>query len=54
MDAKKPKQSRQGRAGMSVSLAPLTADQAVRGMFKISKADVKKILASRPGKGKTK
>jgi hypothetical protein len=35
-----------------VSAAPLTADQLVRGIFKISKADVTRIVASRPGKKK--
>jgi hypothetical protein len=41
-----------GRRGLSVSAAPLTADQLVRGIFKISPADVKRIVASRPGRKK--
>jgi hypothetical protein len=43
---------RSGRRGDPVSLHPLSAEQAVRGMFQISKDDVKRILASKPGKGK--
>jgi len=41
-----------GRSGLKVSAAPLTADQLVRGIFKISKQDVKRIVASRPGRKK--
>jgi hypothetical protein len=41
-----------GRGGNNVSLYPLTADQAVRGMFQIAPEDVKRILAKRPGKKK--
>jgi hypothetical protein len=48
MARKKPS----GRRGDPVSLYPLTADQAIRGIFRISKQDVKRILAQRPGKKK--
>jgi hypothetical protein len=43
---------RSGRRGDPVSLYPLTAEQAVRGMFQIKPEDVKRILASKPGRGK--
>ncbi len=36
--------------GNPVSLYPLTPEQAIRGMFQISKEDVARIVASRPGK----
>ena len=35
-----------------MSLAPLTMDQAVDAIFQIKPADVRKILASKPGKKK--
>jgi hypothetical protein len=41
-----------GRAGLKVSAHPLTPDQLVRGIFQISKEDVKRIVSSRPGKKK--
>jgi hypothetical protein len=43
-----------GRGGNNVSLAPLTPDQAISGMFKIKPADVKRIVASKPGNGRKK
>jgi hypothetical protein len=52
MANKSVKPKHPGRAGMQVSAAPLTADELVRGIFQISKADVKRILASRPGRKK--
>jgi len=45
-----PKKPHPGRKGEPVSLHPLTPEQAISGMFKISKADVKRIVASKPGK----
>jgi hypothetical protein len=36
----------------NVRLHPLTPEQAIRGMFRIKPADVKRILASKPGKKK--
>jgi hypothetical protein len=41
-----------GRRGDPVSLHPLTMDQAVDAIFAIKPADVKRIVASRPGKKK--
>jgi hypothetical protein len=52
MASKSTKPKHPGRGGMQVSAAPLTADQLVRGIFRISKQDVKRIVASRPGKKK--
>jgi hypothetical protein len=47
----KPKKSKHsGRGGNNVSLHPLTPEQAISGIFKISKADTARILASKPGK----
>jgi len=45
MAAKKP---HPGRKGNMISLYPLTPEQAVRGMFQIRPADVRKVLASKP------
>ena len=39
-----------GRKGNPISLAPLTMDQAVEAIFQIKSADVKKIIASKPGR----
>jgi hypothetical protein len=39
-----------GRRGDPVSLAPLTPEQAIRGIFQISKEDVARIVASKPEK----
>ncbi len=51
----KPKKKHSGRRGDPVSLAPLTMDEAVDAIFQISPKDVKRIVASRPGKkGKAK
>ena len=52
MASKPTKPKHPGRGGMQVSAAPLTADQLVRGIFRISKSDVKRIIASRPGRKK--
>lgn len=50
MPQKAPKSHlRSGRRGDPVSLHPLTPEQAISGMFKISKEDVKRIVANRPG-----
>jgi hypothetical protein len=38
---------------INVSLYPLTPE-AIKGMFQISREDVKQIVASKPGKGKKK
>lgn len=38
--------------GSNVSLAPLTPEQAIRGMFQIKPDDVKRIIASKPGRKK--
>jgi hypothetical protein len=35
-----------------VSLAPLTPEQAIGAIFQIKPADVKRIVAKRPGKSK--
>jgi hypothetical protein len=51
--ASKPKTPNpNGRKGNPISLAPLTMDEAVDAIFKIKAADVKRIVASRPGKKK--
>lgn len=53
---KKKKESKEhsGRRGDPVSLAPLTPEQAIQGIFKIKPEDVKRIVGSKPGKGKKK
>jgi hypothetical protein len=43
-----------GRKGDPITIAPLTVDEFVDGMFKIKPEDVKRIVASKPGKGKKK
>ena len=43
-----------GRKGNPISLAPLSMDDAVDAIFKINKEDVKRIVASKPGKKKAK
>ena len=51
---KKPEQAgnnAQDRAS-NVRLHPLTPEQAIRGMFQIKAADVKRIVASKPGRKK--
>ncbi|HEY8748234.1 MAG TPA: hypothetical protein VIM11_09685 [Tepidisphaeraceae bacterium] len=52
MPSKKPPKKHPGRRGDPISAAPLSADQLVSAIFKIKPADVKKILASKPGKKK--
>jgi hypothetical protein len=48
-----PKRPHPGRRGDPISLAPLTPEQAIRGVFQIKPADVRRIVASKPGrKGK--
>jgi hypothetical protein len=47
----KPSGTSQNRSS-NVRLAPLTPEQAIRGMFQIGPADVKRILASKPGRKK--
>ena len=54
MASKPNKPKRSGRRGDPVSAHPLTADQLVRGIFAIAPKDVKRIVASRPGKKKGK
>ena len=49
-----PARKHPGRRGDPVSLHPLSADQAISLMFQIKPADVRKIPAKRPGKGKKK
>ncbi|MGA2232323.1 MAG: hypothetical protein ABSH22_15605 [Tepidisphaeraceae bacterium] len=48
--ATKPKPP--GRKGLAISAHPLSADELVRGIFQISKDDVKRIVAKRPGRKK--
>jgi hypothetical protein len=43
-----------GRKGDPVSIAPLSVDEFVDGMFKIKPEDVKRIVASKPGKKQAK
>lgn len=53
MPSKRPTKTptkRSGRRGDPVRLAPLTMDQAVDAIFQIKPDDVKKIVASKPGK----
>jgi hypothetical protein len=50
--AKPAKGKRSGRRGDPVSLHPLSPEQAISGMFKIKPADVKRIVASKPGRKK--
>jgi hypothetical protein len=57
MSGKAPKRgsnTHPGRRGNDVSLAPLTPEQAITGIFQISPADVKRIVASKPGTRKKK
>ena len=46
------KRKHSGRRGDPISLAPLSMDQAVDAIFAIKPEDVKKIIASKPGKKK--
>jgi hypothetical protein len=50
MSLRKPERA-QNRAS-NVSLHPLTPEQAIRAMFQIKPADVKRIVASKPGRKK--
>jgi hypothetical protein len=50
--AVQPKPKRSGRRGDPVSLAPLSMNEAVDAIFQIKAADVKRVLASKPGKKK--
>jgi hypothetical protein len=46
----KNNKAKSGRRGDPVSLAPLTPEQAITGIFKIKPEDVKRIVASKPEK----
>lgn len=46
----KPAKPRSGRRGDPVSIYPLKPDDVLRAVLQIGPADVKEILASRPGK----
>ncbi len=50
MAAKRHNPNPNGRKGNPTSIAPLTMDEFVEGMFKIAPKDVKRIVASKPGK----
>jgi hypothetical protein len=54
MANKPPTRKHPGRKGNPISAAPLTMDQLVDGIFKIKADDVKRVVASKPGKGKKK
>jgi hypothetical protein len=54
MPGKPAKRKHSGRRGDPLSARPLTPKQLVRGIFAIKPDDVKKILASKPGKGQKK
>ena len=49
---KEPLKKHPGRRGDPVSAHPLTADQLVSAIFKINPDDMKRIIASKPGKKK--
>jgi len=49
---KKPAKPHPGRRGDPVSLYPLSPDDALRAVLAIKPADVKRIIASKPGKKK--
>jgi hypothetical protein len=49
-----PKKPHPGRRGDPVSLYPLKPDDALRAVLAIKPADVKRILASKPGKKRKK
>jgi hypothetical protein len=51
-DMSRKTQKHLDRGDDPMSLAPLTMDQAVDAIFQIKPADVRKILASKPGKKK--
>jgi hypothetical protein len=48
--ARQPPPNPNGRKVNPLSTAPLTPEQLVRGIFQIGPKDVKRIVASRPGK----
>jgi hypothetical protein len=50
MPKKKHNPNPNGRAGRPLSMAPMTGDEALRAVLQIAPADVKRILASKPGK----
>jgi hypothetical protein len=55
MPTRKPERPRQPTVQNRSSnqrLAPLTPEQAIRAVFQIKPADVKRIVASKPGKQK--
>jgi hypothetical protein len=52
--ASKKSKPRSGRRGDPISLHPLTPAQAICGMFQIKPEDVKRIVASKPGRTKRK
>jgi hypothetical protein len=52
IDKTKKIKTHAGRGGNNVSLYPLTPEQAIKGMFAMKPADVKRVLASKPGKKK--
>jgi hypothetical protein len=55
MAKKQPSAKKSGgtqQRASNVSLHPLTPEQAIRGMFQISPKDVKRIVASKPGRQK--
>jgi hypothetical protein len=55
MSAKPTKPKSTGRThsrASNVSLYPLSPDEAMKAVLSISKEDAKRIVASRPGKGK--
>lgn len=46
----KSKKTSSGRRGDPVGAAPLKPEQLIRGIFAIKPDDVKRIIASKPGK----
>jgi hypothetical protein len=50
MPKQPPKKKHPGRRGDPLSAYPLTPEQLVRGIFQIKPEDVKRIVASKPGK----
>ena len=49
-----PKKPHPGRRGDPISLYPISGDDALRAVLAIKPADVKRIIASKPGAKKTK
>jgi hypothetical protein len=41
-----------GRKGKNIAVPNVTMDQLVDGMFKIKPAEAKRVVISKPGKGK--